>query len=101
MIQSTGHPGIGLVMPDPDYEPDYVRLANAIRTKIRTGELEAGAKLPTRTELMTEYDVASGTVDTAMVLLRSEGYVIGRQGKGRFVAAGKADLATESPPPDE
>lgn len=101
MIQSTGHPGIGLVMPDPDYEPDYVRLANAIRTKIRSGVLAAGEKLPSRTALMAEYEVASGTVDTAMVLLRSEGYVIGRQGKGRFVAEGKADLTTESRPPDD
>lgn len=82
-------------MPEPDYEPDYVRLANAIRTKIRTGVLSAGDKLPSRSELMAEYGVASGTVDTAMVLLRSEGYVIGRQGKGRFVAEGKDDQRPE------
>lgn len=96
MIESLGHPGIGSLMPDPDYEPDYVRLANAIRTKIRTGVLGAGDKLPTKVELMAEYSVSAGTVDTAMVLLRSEGYVIGRQGKGRFVADGKDDQR----PPD-
>jgi DNA-binding GntR family transcriptional regulator len=83
-------------MPGPEYEPDYVRLANAIRNKIRTGVLSAGDKIPTKAELMAEYEVAAGTVDTAMVLLRSEGYVVGRQGKGRFVAEGKDDLR----PPD-
>lgn len=92
MIESLGHPGIGSFMPEPDYEPDYVRLANTIRTKIRTGVLSAGDKLPSKAELMTEYGVAAGTVDTAMVLLRSEGYVVGYQGKGRFVAEGKDDM---------
>lgn len=80
----------------PEREADYERVANDIRSKIRTGALEAGTKLPTKTVLMEEYGVGGSAVDTAMLLLRTEGYVIGHQGKGRFVAEGKDDLRPTS-----
>lgn len=76
----------------PEKEADYERVANAIRSRIRTGALQAGDKLPTKNALMDEFDVGGSAVDTAMLLLRTEGYVIGHQGKGRFVAEGKDDL---------
>jgi GntR family transcriptional regulator len=82
----------------PEREADFARVANDIRSKIRTGEWPAGMKLPTKEALRELYADASGnpiagsTIDTAMLLLRTEGYVIGHQGKGRFVAEGKDDL---------
>ena len=76
----------------PEREADYERVANDVRTKIRTGELPAGTRLPTKNALMAMYEVGGSAVDTAMLLLRTEGYVIGHQGKGRFVADGKDDL---------
>jgi DNA-binding GntR family transcriptional regulator len=76
----------------PEREADYERVAKDIRSKIRTGELAAGTRLPTKTQLMEMYEVGGSAVDTAMLLLRTEGYVIGHQGKGRFVAEGKDDL---------
>ena len=101
MIGLTGHPGIGSVMPEREREPDYVRVANDLRQKIREaatlvlGEkkwpLDAGEPLPTKNELREIYGVGGGSVDTAMVLLRNEGFVVGQQGKARFVGAGKAD----------
>lgn len=94
MIESQGRPGIGSLMPER--EADYERVANDIRSKIRTGELPAGTRLPVKSALMDMYDVGGGAVDTAMLILRTEGYVIGHQGKGRFVAEGKDDLK----PPD-
>lgn len=89
-------------MPASDREADYVRVANDLRQKIReAGHLElddrvwpltGGSKLPTKAELMLIYDVKGGSIDTAMVLLRNEGFVVGQQGKARFVAEGKDDL---------
>lgn len=76
-------------MPE-DFVPDYARVADDIRRKILSGELPAGQKLKTKLELMAEYGVKGGAIDTAMLLLRSEGYVIGHQGRGRWVAEGKA-----------
>lgn len=90
-----------------DREPDYVRVANDLRQKIReagrlthdgkTWPLAGGSQLPTKNELMLIYGVKGGSIDTAMVLLRNEGFVVGQQGKARFVAEGKDDLR----PPDE
>ena len=76
----------------PEREADYERVANDIRSKIRTGTLAAGERLPTKIALMEMYGVGGSAVDTAMLLLRNEGYVVGHQGKGRFVAEGKDDL---------
>lgn len=81
----------------PEREADYERVANDIRSRIRTGELAAGTRLPPKTRLMEMYSVGGSAVDTAMLLLRTEGYVIGHPGKGRFVAAGRDDLR---PSPD-
>jgi DNA-binding GntR family transcriptional regulator len=80
----------------PEREADYERVANDLRQKIRTGALAAGERLPTKNQLAEIYSVGGSAVDTAMLLLRTEGYVIGHQGKGRFVAEGKDDLR----PPD-
>jgi GntR family transcriptional regulator len=82
----------------PEREADYERVANDIRSKIRTGTLPAGTKLPTKNQLIEIYAVKGGAVDTAMLLLRSEGYVIGHQGRGRYVAEGKDDLRPPDPP---
>lgn len=93
-------------MPASDREADYVRVANDLRQKIREADqlelgervwpLAAGSQLPTKNELMQIYGVRGGSIDTAMVLLRNEGLVVGQQGKARFVAEGKDDLR----PPD-
>jgi DNA-binding GntR family transcriptional regulator len=81
----------------PAREADYERVANDIRSKIRTGQWPAGMKLPTKEQLREMYGaggelMAGSTIDTAMLVLRTEGYVIGHQGRGRFVAEGKDDL---------
>lgn len=81
----------------PEREADYERVANDLRSKIRTGALAAGERLPTKNQLMEIYAVGGSAVDTAMLLLRTEGYVIGHQGKGRFVAEGKDDLRPQPP----
>lgn len=71
--------------------PDYQRIADDVRSKIRSGQLRPGDRLPTKREMAVEYGVSMNTVDRALLVLTSEGTVVGHQGKGVFVA--------ESPPP--
>jgi GntR family transcriptional regulator len=85
-------------MPE-DFVPDYARVAEDIRSKILSGDLPGGTRLPTKLQLMEQYGVGAHAIDTAMVLLRSEGLVIGHQGRGRWVAPGKAETGNEDKPP--
>jgi DNA-binding GntR family transcriptional regulator len=63
----------------------YERVAEAIREQIRTGELSVGDKLPSTTALQTEYGVSYGSIRGAMLVLKAEGLVEGRQGEGVYV----------------
>ncbi|MEU1751511.1 winged helix-turn-helix domain-containing protein [Micromonospora matsumotoense] len=69
----------------------YERVAEAIREQIRTGRLAVGDKLPSTTELKAEYDVSYGSIRGAMLVLKTEGLVEGRQGEGVYVKAVPAD----------
>lgn len=66
--------------------PDYERIAADLRARIRSGELPAGSKLPTRQELAVAYGVSLQPVVAALRELEYEGLVAGHQGKGVFVA---------------
>ncbi len=63
----------------------YERLANAIREKIRSGELKPGDKLPSISQIREEYQISYGSVRGAMLVLKAEGLIEGRQGDGVFV----------------
>jgi GntR family transcriptional regulator len=65
--------------------PAYLQIAADYRTKILDGSLPAGAKLPSESQLTTEYDVSRQVVKMALNLLRSEGLITSHQGKGNFV----------------
>jgi GntR family transcriptional regulator len=64
----------------------YVRVAEAIRDQIRSGQLLPGEKLPSTAELITRYSVSYSSIRSAMLVLKAEGWVEGRQGEGVFVA---------------
>ena len=68
--------------------PDYQRVTDDLRAKIRSGAAGylPGDKLPTKRQLMSIYDVNQQSVDTAMILLKAEGLVVGHQGRGTYVA---------------
>ncbi|HEY6595647.1 MAG TPA: winged helix-turn-helix domain-containing protein [Asanoa sp.] len=70
----------------PPYKPDYRRVADDLREQIQDGRLRAGAKLPTKREMCAQYEVSSQTIESAMLVLKTEGLIEGRQGKGVFVA---------------
>jgi len=63
----------------------YERVAEAIREQIRSGELKAGDKLPSLTQLEQIHGVSYGSIRTAMLILKTEGLIEGRAGDGVYV----------------
>ena len=59
---------------------------NVCTGQIEREELKEGDKLPSIVRLADAYEVSQTTVKTALLILRQTGLVIGRQGKGTFVA---------------
>ncbi|WP_434742902.1 GntR family transcriptional regulator [Micromonospora sp. SH-82] len=65
--------------------PKYERVASAIREQIQAGALKPGDQIPTTQGLIEQYGVSYGSVRTALLLLKAEGLIEGRQGEGVFV----------------
>lgn len=57
-----------------------------IRQRIESGEWPPGHQLPVGPELADLFGVSTGTVEFAVAKLDAEGWIVGRQGLGRFVA---------------
>jgi DNA-binding GntR family transcriptional regulator len=66
--------------------PVYRQLAGILRGAIGSGQIAAGAPLPSESSLMQEYGISRDSVRKAMDVLRAEGLVITVQGKGSFAA---------------
>lgn len=66
--------------------PKYRHVFETIRKKIDSGELQPGDRIPSTKALCDEFDCSSTAVNTAIILLVNEGYIIGQPGLGRFVA---------------
>ncbi|MFD8081630.1 winged helix-turn-helix domain-containing protein [Kitasatospora sp. NPDC059722] len=71
-------------------------IAEALRGRIRSGELKPGDALPTQAVLMAGYGASSLSVQKAMALLKQDGYAISRPGKGAFVAHPDARLDADA-----
>lgn len=67
-------------------EVRYRAIADGLRRRVESGELAAGALLPSESELSAAYGVSRVTVRKALELLRDEGLIDARQGFGWFVA---------------
>lgn len=65
----------------------YRAIADEMRRRVESGDLAAGALLPSESELSAAYGVSRVTVRKALELLRDEGLIDSRQGFGWFVAA--------------
>ncbi len=65
----------------------YVAIADDLRRQITSGDLVAGAVLPSEADLAGSYGVSRVTVRKGLELLRDEGLIGSRQGFGWFVAA--------------
>ncbi|WP_087110645.1 FadR/GntR family transcriptional regulator [Halomonas citrativorans] len=62
-------------------------VALGITEKISSGEYSVGDQIPVESKLMESYNVSRSIVREAIALLRSEGLLLSRQGKGVFVAS--------------
>ncbi|MCM3493721.1 GntR family transcriptional regulator [Paenibacillus lactis] len=71
--------------------PLYQQIANALRAKIESGELQSGDQLPTEAEISKTYNVSRITSKRALTELENEKLIYRIQGKGSFVST--------SPPP--
>lgn len=61
-------------------------VAENLFSKIRSGALAPGGRLPTEAELCEEYEVSRTVVREAIARLRSDGLVIPQPGRGMFVS---------------
>jgi DNA-binding GntR family transcriptional regulator len=64
----------------------YRQLAAILRGQIASGKLPAGSRIPPLTALCDAYEVSPMTVRHAIEVLKGEGLVITRPGRGTFVA---------------
>ncbi len=65
--------------------PVYKQIADELRDRILTGQLEPGERLPSEAALVSEFGVAQGTVRQSLAVLRAEGLVVAEHGRGVFV----------------
>ena len=69
---------------DPDdLDPLYVQLAAILRGQIERGELTR--RVPAVKSLAQEYEVAIGTAERALAILKQEGLIATSMGRGSFV----------------
>lgn len=62
------------------------QIADDLTARIRAGEHEPGAKLPSLRELADLYSVSVSTIQRALELTRDRGLTVGRAGAGVYVA---------------
>ncbi|MEQ4300546.1 GntR family transcriptional regulator [Plantactinospora sp. B6F1] len=72
-------------MPIEVAAPKYVVIVNALQERIESGAYPLGSMLPSETELIREFKASRPVVVRALDLLRQDGWIESRQGKGRFV----------------
>ncbi len=65
--------------------PKYLRVLNAVRERIESGEYGPGAGLPSENQLCAEFGVSRPTVLKALGILKQDGWIESQQGKGSFV----------------
>ncbi|RKN44255.1 GntR family transcriptional regulator [Micromonospora endolithica] len=70
----------------PTAEPPYRRIANDLASRIRSGELKPGDKLPSTRELAESYQVHMNTASRALSLLHDRELITGQPGRGTYVA---------------
>jgi GntR family transcriptional regulator len=75
-------------------EPKYRHIAEDLRQKIESGELQRGSQLPTESELQQSYDASRNTVRDAIKWLITRRMVETRPGQGTFVTERITPLVT-------
>ena len=65
--------------------PEYMQVADAIRAAIEAGEWEPGTLIPPEPELAARFGTTRATVNRALSILRAEGLIRPKQGRGTTV----------------
>lgn len=84
MIEYPRQPG-SVTMTKQRYE----EVADDLRNRIQTGEYPPGSRLPSRAELMREYQCSDTVIGKAMMLLRAENRIETQAGVAVFVKRGE------------
>ncbi|MGR6316833.1 winged helix-turn-helix domain-containing protein [Micromonospora soli] len=61
-------------------------LLDDLLSKIKNGAYPPGSQLPSGRALADAYDVSQSTISRAVARLREQGVLVGRPGRGVFVA---------------
>ncbi|MFD0888973.1 winged helix-turn-helix domain-containing protein [Streptosporangium algeriense] len=81
-MAATTEPG------DPgDPVPAHLRLADALRARITSGELQLDRPLPSEESLQRSYDLDPGSVRRAIQVLSDEGLLYTVEGGGVYVSS--------------
>lgn len=70
----------------------YADIAQAIRHKIKSGVYAPGTSLPDQKSMAAEFHTSRMTLQKALDLLKTEGYLYSQQGAGTFVKYNAASL---------
>jgi len=65
--------------------PVYRQVADVLRRRIASGELQPNRPVPSETQLEAEFEIARGTARKAIAVLREGGLVVTIPGRGTFV----------------
>lgn len=65
--------------------PVYVQVADILRARIESGQLQPDRPVPSESQLEQEFGIARGTARKAIAVLRDEGLVITVKGRGSYV----------------
>jgi DNA-binding transcriptional regulator YhcF (GntR family) len=88
---------MNLLPPDPSLpEPPFEQLRAQIASRVASGELTAGSKLPTVRALATELRLAVNTVARTYKELEADGVVVTEGRRGTFVASAAAPPDAEA-----
>jgi GntR family transcriptional regulator len=86
-----------LARVDPaDPQPAYRQIADRLRERILRGDLAPGEALPSESVLMAQFAVSRPTIRSALNILKTEGRVHARQGRGVFVRGPQPKLHRRS-----
>jgi len=66
--------------------PTMEELLNDLVSRIEQGEFPPGTQLPSGRQLAAHYGVSPATIQRATATLRRRGLLVGRPGRGVFVA---------------
>jgi DNA-binding GntR family transcriptional regulator len=85
---------VDLVTEPPVIDPNgpelvYRQVADHLASRIASGDLAPGTRLPAERDLAAFYGVAYDTIRRATAVLREQGLIVTVHGRGTFVARDK------------